>query len=287
MPFISGKFGQSQDFAFRDACRVKLGLFCYFFMLLNSAVFSQQTFQPKRVDMEWKGIIYRNEYTANISLLTNGYSLAYRSGKIKTFYKSTYYHLELGLLHDPREQKQNRNIPLSFSKISQSFRFGKQNHVYMIRAGKGVKRLLTDKARRRGVAIGYTYEAGPSIAILRPYYLELIYNIEENGKYYNELRVEKYSEENAGKFLDYNSIFGGAPGNPGWGEVRLVPGVQGKLGAFFSTGAFEKYARSLEIGIMADLYMRKIPVMVETEAISSKPYFLNFYATLEFGKRTN
>jgi hypothetical protein len=258
-----------------------------FFLLLQSSVTAQQTFQPKRVDMEWKGVIYRNEYTGNISLLTNGYSIAYRSGKIKTYYKSTYYHLEASLLHDSREQKQNRNIPLSFSKISQSFRFGKQNHVYVLRAGKGVKRLITDKARRRGVAIGYTYEAGPSLAILRPYYLELIYNIEEDGKYYNELRVEKYTPENATKFLDYNSIFGGAPGNPGWGELRVVPGLQGKLGAFFSTGAFEKFARSLEIGIMADIYMRKIPVMVETEAISSKPYFLNFYASLEFGKRTN
>jgi len=260
---------------------------CWIVGSMPDQSFGQQTFQPKRVDTEWKGIIYRSEQTGLVSLLNNGYSIGYRSGKIKTYYKSTYYHLEASIVHDIREQKQNRNIPLSFSKISQSFRFGKQNHVYVLRAGKGVKRLITDKARRRGVAIGYTYEAGPSLAILRPYYLELIYNIEENGKYYNELRVEKYSEENAQKFLDYNSIFGGAPGNPGWGEIRIVPGIQAKLGAFFSSGAFEKLARSLEIGIMADLYMRKIPVMVETESISNKPYFLNFYASLEFGKRSN
>jgi hypothetical protein len=248
---------------------------------------SQQTFQPKRVDMEWKGIIYRTEKTGLLSLLSNGYALGYRSGKIKTYYKSTYYHIEASLLHDPREQKQNRNIPLSFSKISQSFRFGKQNHLYVIRAGKGVKKLVTDKARRRGVALGYTYEAGPSLAVLRPYYLELIYNVEEDGKFYNELRVEKYAENNADKFLDFNSIFGGAPGNPGWGEIRIVPGIQAKLGLFFSSGAFEKTARAIEIGISADLYMRKIPVMVETEAISAKPFLLNFYASLEFGRRSN
>ncbi|MBC7884720.1 MAG: hypothetical protein H7X99_04555, partial [Saprospiraceae bacterium] len=183
--------------------------------------------------------------------------------------------------------KQNRNIPLSFNKVSQSFKFGKQNYLYVLRAGKGVKRLITDKAKRKGVAIGYNYEAGPSIAFLRPYYLELIYNFEQDGRFYNELRSERYTIDNADKFLDYNSVFGGAPGNKGWSEIKIVPGIQGKLGLFFSLGAFEEYAKSLEVGIMGDLFIRNIPIMVETEAISNKPYFLNFYATLEFGKRKN
>jgi len=247
--------------------------------------FGQKSFQPKLVETEWKGVVYRQEYTGNLTVHTNGYSLAYNKGKLKNYYKTSYYHFELGFMRDPREQKQNRNIPISFSKVSQSFKFGKQNYMYVLRAGKGTKRLITDKAKRKGVAIGYNYEAGPSIAFLRPYYLELIYNLEENGQSYNELRVEKYSEANAAKFLDYNSVFGGASG--GWSSISVVPGIQGKLGLFFSLGAFEEYAKSLEIGIKGDFYIRKIPIMVETEAVSAKPYFLNFYATLEFGKRTN
>jgi len=256
-------------------------------LLTSFALSAQKSFQPKQVDNNWKGIVYRNEYTGNLTFHTNGYSLSYNSGKIKTYYKTNYYHIELGYMTDAREQKQNRNIPLSFSKISQSFKFGKQNHLYVLRAGKGTKRLITDKAKRKGVALGYNYEAGPSIAILRPYYLELIYNIEENGNYYNELRSERYTPENAAKFLDFNSVFGGAPGSRGWTEISIVPGVQGKLGLFFSLGAFEQYAKSLEIGIMGDLFIRKVPIMVETESISAKPYFLNFYASLEFGKRSN
>ncbi len=254
-------------------------------VIFQFSIFSQKSFQPKQVDFDWKGIVYRNEMTGNVTLHTNGYALAYNKGKIKTYYKTNYYHLELGYMTDPREQKQNRNIPISFSKVSQSFKFGKQNYMYVLRAGKGTKRLITDKAKRKGVAIGYNYEAGPSIAFLRPYYLELIYNLEENGQSFNELRVEKYSEANAAKFLDYNSVFGGASGS--WSSISVVPGIQGKLGLFFSLGAFEEYAKSLEIGIKGDFYIRKIPIMVETEAVSAKPYFLNFYATLEFGKRTN
>jgi hypothetical protein len=262
----------------------------FFFFLFLGFIFqgiAQKSFQPKQVDFEWKGIVYRNETTANATFHTNGFSLAYNKGKIKSYYKTNYYHFELGYMNDPREQKQNKNIPLSFSKISKSFKFGKQNSLYVLRAGKGTKKLLTDKAKRKGVAIGYNYEAGPAIAILKPYHLELIYNFEQNGKFFNELRDEKYSEANADKFLDYNSIFGGGSSSKGWTSVSIVPGVQGKLALFFSLGAFEEYAKSLEVGLMGDFYIRKIPLMVETETISSKPYFLNFYVTLEFGKRTN
>lgn len=254
---------------------------------LNINLEAQKSFQPKQIDNQWKGIIYRSEDTGRLTIHTNGYSLAYNHGTIKTYYKTNYYHIELGTLSDPREQKQNRNIPISFSRLSKSFRFGKQNHVYVVRAGKGTKKLLTDKTRREGIAVGYNFEAGPSIAILRPYYLELIYNYEEDGRYYNELRTERYTSENADKFLDYNSVFSGASGSKGWSELSIVPGVQGKLGLFFSLGAYEEYAKSVEVGIMGDLYIKKIPIMVETPTISNKPYFINFYITLEFGKRTN
>lgn len=262
-------------------------MYFFFLLLISTPLLSQKTFQPKQVDFDWKGIVYRNEYTGNATIHTNGYSIAYNSGRIKTYYKTSYYHIELGYMTDPREQSQNRNIPKSFNKVSQSFKFGKENYLYLLRAGKGVKTLLTDKAKRRGVAVGYNYEVGPSIAFLRPYYLELIYNFEQDGRFFNELRSERYTEENKGKFLDYNSVFGGAPGNKGWGELGIVPGIQGKLGLFFSLGAFEEYAKSIELGIMGDLFIRKIPIMVESKVISNKPYFLNFYATIEFGKRKN
>ncbi|MFZ1750555.1 MAG: hypothetical protein WAU01_10200 [Saprospiraceae bacterium] len=257
------------------------------FLIFSTSLAGQNSFQPKKVEFDWKGIIYRNEHTGNLSVLTNGYSLAYNSGKIKTYYKTNYYHIELSLLQDPREQKQNRNQSPSFSKVSQSYKFGKQNSLYVLRAGKGTKRLITDKTRRKGVAIGYNYEAGPSIAFLKPVYLELLYIIEQDGRFFNEYRTQKYTDETAQKFLDFNSVFGGASSTRGWSEMRIVPGVQAKLGLFFSLGAFEEYAKSLEIGIMGDFFIRKIPIMVETEAISAKPYFINFYATFEFGKRTN
>jgi hypothetical protein len=263
-----------------------LVLILFLFQFISTGM-TQKSFQPKQVDFQWKGIVYRNETTGNLSLNTNGYSIAYNKGKIKSYYKTDYYHLEIGYLSDPREEKQNKNLITSLIDVSRSFRYGKQNSLYVLRAGKGTKKLLTDKAKRKGVAIGYNYEAGAAIALLKPYYLDLKYNFEQDGKTYYEARQEKYTEANAQKFLDHNSILGRGSNSKGWSEIKAIPGAQGKIGLFFSLGAFEEYAKSIEVGLMGDIFIKKVPIMIETEAISAKPYFLNFYVTVEFGKRTN
>jgi len=246
---------------------------------------AQKSFQPKQADTEWKGIIYRKEETGVFGVHTNGMNFAYQSGKIKTYYKTSYYNIEVGYLRDPREYSQNRNIPVSFGKVSRSFRFGKQNSVFTIRAGKGTKRLISDKARRRGVALGYNMEAGPVIAILKPYYLELIYDYIQDGQVYSQLREERYTTDNASKFLDYNAVFGGGSFNRGWNQISIMPGAQAKFGFFVSPGAFEGFAKSVEIGIMGDLFIRKLPIMVETPQVSNTAFFLNVYAAVELGRR--
>jgi hypothetical protein len=57
------------------------------FLFTSYPIIAQKSFQPKQVDFEWKGVVYRNETTANLTLHTNGYTIAYNKGKIKTFYK--------------------------------------------------------------------------------------------------------------------------------------------------------------------------------------------------------
>jgi len=146
---------------------------------------AQKTFQPKATQIDWKGIVY---------------------------YKTDYYHLSIGYLKDPREKRQNRNLP-SFGPFgrSSSFTYGKQNSVINIRGGIGKKRFISEKAKRKGIAIGYDYNIGPSLAILKPYQLELIYELDDGVRV---VRTEAYNEENAEKFLTYNDIFGGAAISP-------------------------------------------------------------------------
>ena len=269
---------------------MKISLKYTFILILVAIGFElvgQKTFQPKATQFDWKGIVYRKERAFEARIHTNGGLIAMNFGEIKTYYKTKYYHLSLGYLKDPREKRLNRNLSFSFPDRSRAFAFGKQNSVINIRAGLGVKRFISEKAKRKGIAIGYDYQIGPSLAILKPYYLELLYSVESGGVTDRVLKTEKYTAENAEKFTTFNEVFGGAGYFTGFGELSVVPGIQANLGLFFSMGAFDKYVKALEIGLMADVYAKKLPILIETEAVSNKPYFINFYVKFIMGKRSN
>jgi hypothetical protein len=238
-------------------------------------------------DDKLKGIIYRKETTFDAKLHTDGWAIAINFGDIKTYYRTHYYHLEFGTMHSGKEHKQTKNINIIDNALPKDFKFGKQNSVYILRGSKGTKKYFSDKAKRKGVALGHNLSFGPSIAILKPYYLKFIEQRVFDGTIENYLVDEKYTSEGEEKFLDYNRIYGGSNFSKGLKEIGFVPGIQSKFGLFFSVGSFDEYVKAAEIGLMADAYIKKIPIMVETSNVKNSPLFLNLYVNLHFGKRKN
>jgi len=254
--------------------------------MLTSVGITQKTFQPKQPGQDWKGIVYRKETAFEMRLQTNGPLLfGVNIGEIKTYYRTDYYHFSLGFMKDPRERRQNKNRGLGFN-TSTGFVLGKQNSVLVLRGGMGTKRFLSEKAKRKGVAVGYDYEIGPSLALMKPYYLQIAYPASNGSP--PTLREERYSEDNAAQFLDEDgTVFGGTSYFKGFGEMVIIPGLQAKAGVFFSLKAFDDKVKAVETGIMVDVYIKKLPIMVENENLTNRPYFINFYVNLLLGSRRN
>lgn len=235
-----------------------------------------------------KGIIYDKETTVDFKLHTNGASIGLNFGTLETFYKTRYWHIEIGELKHPRETRQSRNLNTGgFGGSFRSYIFGKQNNFFVVRGGIGEKRYLSEKARRKGVAVGYSYEVGPSIGILKPYYLVLRYVSEDFGR--PNYRSERFSQANANRFLNNSSIFGADSFTRGLGEISVLPGIHGKFALHFDAGAFDELVKAVEVGVMFDLYFREVPIMVETPAIENsdnRSFFLNLFVTLQLGKRS-
>ena len=243
---------------------------------------AQVTFQPKSVDIDWKGVVYKTEQTMDIRVHANGWALAYNTGNIVSYEKTRYYQFELGKHSDPREKLQSKPYNLSIVGNSNSFAFGKINNFYSLRAGTGRKKYLSEKARRKGIAVAYNYEFGPALGILKPYYLD-IYVANETGGF--DITQIKYSEETAAQFLDNAYISSEAKFSEGLFESKIVPGLQGKVGVHFDAGAYDEFVKAVEIGAMLEVYTQSIPFMAPTENHSNSPFFLNLYVNLQFGKR--
>ncbi len=258
-----------------------------YFLLSLSTVKAQVNIFKETEEDRFKGIIFRNELAMDLRLHTNGFSLGYNIGNIRTFYRSSFYHYELGMMYDNQEHNQTKSIGIAGTELAKKFKYGKQNSVLIARAGRGLKRYITDKAKRKGVSIGYSAEAGVALAFLKPYYINVIDQIVVGGEPRTVVNPIKYSEETASRFLDYDKIYGGTSFFKGLDEIKFVPGIQVKSGIFFSTGVFDKYVRNGEVGIMADFFIKKIPIMVETDKNRNSPLLLNLYLNLQIGKRSN
>jgi len=256
------------------------------FLLASVApiVEAQETFQPRPLSLSNNaGIIYDSEFTVDVRLHTNGFALAFSKGKIKTYYKTNYWQGELGEL---KHQKEYRNT-FDFARNGNngSFIYGKRNNLYALRFALGQKRYLSEKAKKKGLAVGFTYAAGPSLGILKPYQLRLINFNDPTNPTDDFENNESYSEENKEIFTDINHIAGAAGIGKGWREAKLRPGLHTKASLHLDWGAFDEMVKAFEVGIMFDVYTQKIPLLIPAEGNENKPYFLNLYLTLQFGKR--
>lgn len=237
--------------------------------------------QGMNLPVENVGIVYNRETTFNMKVASNrGFIAGMEFGRLRTYYKTSYYHISLGELKHPKEQRQSADPILSRS--FRPFIFGKQNNFFVLRSGWGTKRYFSEKAKHKGVAMGMSYAFGPSLGLLKPYYLAICYpNPDRPG----DCRIfhEKYSEENASLFLDENGrIKGASPFTKGFGELGFRPGANASIALHMDWGAFDEFVKAIEIGAMLDVFPTRVPILVGDD---NRQVFLNFFVNLQLGKR--
>lgn len=249
-----------------------------FLVAVGAATAQSQRLTPPAENL---GIIYSRETTFNMKLSTNrGFIAGMEFGRLRTYYKTTFYHISLGELKHPKEQRQSADPILSRS--FRPFIFGKQNNVFVLRGGWGVKRYFSEKAKHKGVAVGMSYAFGPSLGLLKPYYLAICY---PNPARPGDCRIfhEKYSEENASLFLDENGrIKGASPFTKGLGELGFRPGANASVALHLDWGAFDELVKAVEVGAMLDVFPTQLPILVGED---NQRVFLNFFVNLQLGKR--
>jgi hypothetical protein len=259
--------------------------FLFAFLAVGHA---QQTIElGQNVYDEAKGIVYDREFTIDIKLHTHGFALGANIARLKTYYLTNFINFELGEIRHPKQFRQSFDFRPSINgRISRAFVFGKENNFFVLRGGLGPKRYISEKTTRRGPALGVTYQLGPSLGLLKPYYLELQYT--DEGANDLVTRSERFSEQNANVFLDIVRIFGASSFSRGIDEISVIPGGHGKFAVHFDWGAFDEFVKAVEAGVMFDFYLRKVPIMVESPEVrntENRSLFINLFINLQLGKR--
>ncbi len=266
--------------------KARIIIIAFLFNISYQSLIAQVTIPEDQNPIFKKGVVYDNEFGIDIAAQTNGFFLGFSKGIIKKFYRTNYYRVEIGTLRHPKESI-NGISGIGLITGRSNYTFGKKNSIVLTRLGWGFKRFISDKAEKKGVAVGYNLSGGPSLALQKPYYLNVtVSNVFANT---NELLVsgeqEIIYETSPPVFLDVNSILGKGPSFKGYSDAKIRPGLNAKASIHLDWGAFDAFIKSLDVGIMIDAFFTPLEILVP-EANDDRFLYLNFFAKIQLGKRS-
>lgn len=223
------------------------------------------------IRQEEEGVLtYTKQNAFGVELRTNGYGAFYEHAKMKSPRFANLYAIELTEIKHNKEEKLNTG-----NFFGNSFIYGKINNFYQLKFGLGQQYILGQKGNKNGIAVIGIYQAGLSLGLLRPYYLQ----VDEGG---NRPRYIKYDSSDSTLFLDGSTIIGGGGLGKGWSELKYKPGAYAKAALRFDFGHYNETISAIEIGISLDAYASKIPLMVYNP---DKQLFFQGHIAFVFGRR--
>jgi hypothetical protein len=223
--------------------------------------------------------LYSREIYGGPVLHGDGWGGQFWYGKYRTADDRHMLGFEIVGMKHPKEIKSYN----PFYEDSRGYFYGKLNSVLVLRPGYGRKHRITEKIRRSGVELNYVWGIGPSIALVKPVYLQIGRRLDgSSDPPYDEIVEERYDPQQ--HFA--NNIFGRASWFRGLAEMSVVAGVFGRAGLNFEYAGENTGIRGLEVGATLDAYPQRIPIMAETEEVINKQFFFELYLSLLFGGKT-
>jgi hypothetical protein len=182
-----------------------------------------------------------------------------------------YFAVEAVNVKHPKEVQQSVNFSGS------RFTYGKENYLFVVRPQYGRELTLFQRTADEGISINAIFAAGPSLGIIKPYYVEV-----SEGQ--NRTRTVPASSLNMrpGQPGTGGQAIGSGGFFRGFGESKFTVGANVKAALNFELSAFRNNTTGLEIGFLAELFPQKITIMSGGEA---RAFYSSGYVTLFFGTK--
>jgi hypothetical protein len=217
---------------------------------------------------------YTTENSFGFTLNTNSGlpgGIVYKYAKLRSDNTYQIYSIELVGIKHPKEFRQSNQSNTA------PFVYDKLNYFYSLRPQYGREMVLFQKAPEpeSGLQISAFVLGGPSIGILKPYYIE--YQYDPNDP--NSRRIVPYDPL---VHTDTRFIIRSAGVWYGFDKLSIVPGVHVKAGLSFEFGAFKHNITGFSTGFTFEAFPEKILIMSRPQNRST---FTAAFLTFFFGSR--
>ncbi len=215
---------------------------------------------------------FTKEIWGGVNVHSYGLGINLNYAKFVTYKKKKLYTLDLISMQHEKEYK----IFGSIDESAKRYVYGKLNSFYVLRVGKGRRKMIFEKLRDKGVQLAVNWSVGPSFGITKPVYLEVL-KIDGYGQVIG-YSVEKYDPESHNLY----NIYGRAPWSRGLSEAKIHPGGFAKLGLEFEYSDERGLIKGIELGSVIDIFPSRIPIMTQ---IDNPILFPTVYLNIMFGAK--
>jgi hypothetical protein len=218
-------------------------------------------------------VIYKHDASGKIYANTRGLGFSFRRSKHVTAQTRSFYEIDGQNLRHPKEVKLTGD-----ASDKKRFVYGKISNVLLLRGGIGLQNVLYGKADNKAVEVRYSYSFGPVFAFAKPYYVNVYKNRGAGGS--TQSTFIKFDTENF--YKDSGVVVGRAPFSKGLDEIKIYPGLSGKLNLSFEYAPYTNLIRAVETGICLDYFPKALPLMARNP---SENLVLTIYVGFVFGSK--
>jgi len=178
--------------------------------------------------------------------------------------------------------KHPKELSASVSTAGSRFVQGKENYLFVVRPQYGREVKLFQRDEDEGISVSGILAAGPSIGIIKPYYLDVSFG--------NRTRSVPASQVNGSSTATGEVVTGAGSIFQGFGQSQLTVGLNAKAALSFELSAFRANTTGIEIGFLAEVFPQKIIIIPNTNpganrADGNRNFFSSAYLTLFFGSK--
>ncbi|WP_420150259.1 hypothetical protein, partial [Spirosoma sp.] len=173
------------------------------------------------------------------------------SGTLFGLPQARYFSVELVNVKHPKE------LQSSINSVGSRFIEGKENYLFVLRPQYGREVKLFQRNSDEGIAVNGILAAGPSLGIIKPYYLEVAYG--------NFTRTVPASEVNGFATATGETVTGSGGFFQGFDKSKLTVGLNVKAALSFELSAFRSNTTGVEIGFLAEIFPNKIVIIPNTD----------------------
>jgi hypothetical protein len=169
---------------------------------------------------------------------------------------------------------QEFDSPYSFN--GRTYVEGKLNYLINLRPSYGKHYLLLNQAQEGGTSLSGRISTGPTLGLLKPYYVDLSYT--DAGK---NITTSVPMAEALNNTYSKSSINGEGSFFSGFSQSKLVPGWHVKTALEFKFETLKQNYLAVETGFILDFFSQPVEILNQT---NPRSVYTTGYVTFFFGK---